>query len=176
MSSQAAQGSSAQPLLNYTELASVGLPPYAKIEYYPVNNSQIYFRLENLEDSFDHGRGWPETPTSYILVDQLCVLLYQKVYGKNVSADRLYIVETTLSANEERQWMDWDKVSWKGVDDDYIPDYIFASDKGPLHVALDPQRLRAFFVDFTNYQWFDDWTEDWEWDSTTMLRTQRKVS
>ena len=151
------------------------MPLYAKIEYYPVNNSQIYFRLENLEDSFDHGRGWPQTPTPYVQVDQLAVLLYQKVYGKNITADRLYIVETTLSANEEHQWMEWDKVTWKGVDDDYIPDYIFASDKSSLNIALDPQRLRAFFVDFTNYQWFDDWSDDWESSPSFNLRVQRKA-
>ena len=32
----------------------------------------------------------------------------------------MWLAEMTLSGNEEKQWMQWEKVSWKGVDDDFI--------------------------------------------------------
>lgn len=155
--------------MNITELRECGLPDTAKIEYYPYNKSQIYFRLENLADQFDYGRAQKLDLAPYVRVDLLALKLYEKVFGAKTDLDHIYLMETTLSANEEHYWMLWDKVQWKGNDDDYIDNSFFPRDKSTYEIALEPQRMRAFFVDFTNYYFYDDWTDDWIEPSNTTI-------
>jgi hypothetical protein len=39
--------------LNSSELANLGLPPTARFEVIPLNESFFYIRMENLHDSFE---------------------------------------------------------------------------------------------------------------------------
>ena len=65
----------------------MGLPRLAKIEYFPYNRSQIYFRIENLEDKFDEVSSKHKKLTPYVNVTLLSRMLYEKVKGKEMRDD-----------------------------------------------------------------------------------------
>ena len=88
----------AQPLLTIQELKQVGFPDFtSKIELIPYNRSQIYIRVDNLDDKFDLRIGFEKNIT-YLNLNHLATLLYFKVNGKNLT-EKLYkyIAEMSLS-------------------------------------------------------------------------------
>lgn len=96
----------------------------SKIEYFPYNHSQIYFRVENLEDIFDHHPSKEKPHTPYFNLTLFSNLVYQQVHFRNITKkDYKWAAEMTLSGNEMLQFANEAKVKYVGDDDDFIEEY-----------------------------------------------------
>lgn len=140
-------------------MKQVGLPELSKIEYFPYNHSQIYFRIENLEDTFDHHPSKEKEPTPYFNSTKFTEMVYRRVHNRELTEkDYYWAGEMSLSGNELRESMLEQKVIWVGDDDDFVEDYKYPKDKSDTVVSLEPQRIRMFYMEF--FYWDgEDWGE-----------------
>ena len=92
----------AQPLLfgalNASDLIAMGLPPTARIEVMPKNESFFYLRMENLHDKFEHHK----QDNYFVNLSQLKAHIQLKIFGKSGKIPEgvsIVIQETTLTGN-----------------------------------------------------------------------------
>jgi len=159
-----------QTLLNFTQLQACGLPEYSKVEYLPYNHSQIYFIVQNLEDSFDQYSKKDTAQVSYFNITKFAEMVFQRANNKNMTAnDYHWFSEMSLSGNQGLDYMRYDKVSWIGEDDDFVEEYKFPKDKSWDVVSMEPQRIRMFYLEFFSWE-----GEDWgEWGNSTANSTAK---
>ena len=88
------------------------------------------------------------THTVYVQVRQLAKDIYEAVNGVESKLNSINIIETTLTGNQEYSAMKKKKINWIGEDDATITEPEYPKDKPNFEVALQPQRIRAFNIEF----------------------------
>lgn len=116
-----------------------------KLQQFPEDRNQVLIRLENLADLFD---GTPaETPT--FDVEAYATSLYKSANG-GVAPATLTITERTLSNNQDMKTMLDNKFKWKSADTSNARmAQPYPVDPSATTVALQPQRIRLFRVQYT---------------------------
>lgn len=138
----------AQPMLfgalNASQLADLGLPPTARFEVTPLNESFFYIRMENLHDSFEQG----SQPNYFINLDSLRDHIVSKIYRGGDTPDGVSVViqEMALSGSELYRDMYSSKPSWICQGDDDLDLSWVVKDKNQTMLHLGPQRIRLLAV------------------------------
>lgn len=116
-----------------------------KIHMIPLAKNSILLRLENIADIFD---GSIESQTDYFDIPSFAQSIWDHANHGEVELNDVRITERTLGDNEDRKdWLD-QKHQWKTESkyDRPAPDQVL--DKAHFNVALNPQRIRLFRLDF----------------------------
>ena len=131
------------------ELTALGLPATGKLNIFAQNQNQLLLRFTNYADKFDLGAN-PTTP--YIKVDQLVQTLYQLANPTSQTPPQVIISETSITGNQLYSQMAANKIQWLGRDDDFIVAPNLPADKSQYEIALEPQRIRVFKVQYIPQQ------------------------
>lgn len=119
-----------------------------KLQLFPLAKNAIHMRIENIFDTFDVHPPKAPTHTIYVQVKKLAEDLYKAVNGDDAKLNSINIIETTLTGNQEYSTMKKNKIQWVGEDDATITEPEYPKDKPNFEVALQPQRIRAFSIEF----------------------------
>ena len=90
--------------------------------------------------------------TVYIQLPNLCKTFYQLANSQTTTLANVNIIETTLTGTSSYDTMVANKFKWKGVDDDVIIEPQHPKDRPNFEVALQPQRIRAFDIEFVHLE------------------------
>lgn len=119
-----------------------------KLQLFPIAKNAIHMRIENIFDTFDVHPPKAATHTIYVQVKKLAEDLYKAVNGDDAKFNNINIIETTLTGNQEYSAMKKNKIQWIGADDATIKEPEYPKDKANFEVALQPQRIRSFSIEF----------------------------
>ena len=116
-----------------------------KLQQFPEARNQVLIRLENLSDLFD---GTPEETPTFDL--QAYALSLYSSANEGASPASVTITERTLSNNQDMKTMLDNKFKWKSADS-ANPRLAqpYPEDPSATTVALQPQRIRLFRVQYT---------------------------
>lgn len=161
------------------ELRTAGFPVGpAKIEYMPVNRSQIYFRFDNLEDKFDQGNKGQKQDTSKFNLRNFTNMVWLKVTGKKITDNQYnWISEMSLAGNQEAYWVENKKLPWQAEDDDLIDWSLYPSNPNRFSdtLTLEPQRIRMFYLEY--YYWDgEDWEEEYDEEGNQQLLLAKRAN
>ena len=136
--------------LNSSELEELGLPPSARVEVIPQNESFFYLRVENLQDNFELIR----QKNYFVNIEKLKDHIISKVYSGKALPQGFSVViqETTLAGNELYRDMYSSKPSWSCKGDDELDLSWVVKDKNQTMLHLGPQRIRLLSVSIAKDQ------------------------
>ena len=81
--------------------------------------------------------------------------IYKIANGENAKPANINIKETTITGNQAYYQMEKNKLMWKGIDDGSVREPPHPKDKAGWNVALQPQRIRSFEVEFVEEEKFE---------------------
>ena len=116
-----------------------------KLQQFPEARNQVLIRLENLSDLFD---GTPEETPTFDL--QAYALSLYSSANEGATPASVTITERTLSNNQDMKTMLDNKFKWKSADS-ANPRLAqpYPEDPSETTIALQPQRIRLFRVQYT---------------------------
>lgn len=128
-------------------MSSLGasLPNTLKIVTFPLKRNNILLRLENVADNFDSNVAGS---LLYFKIKDYAANLYSSQNGNRSTLSYINVVETSLTANQPYSEMLAHKVKWYGADDANVTEPAWPKDRADFEVALQPQRIRVFDVEF----------------------------
>lgn len=108
----------------------------------------IHMRIENIFDIFDVHPPKAPNHTLYVQIPKFAEELYKYVNGNDAKLHTINIIETSLTGNQQYSEMKKQKIKWIGEDDKKIKEPEYPKDRPDFEVALQPQRIRAFLIEY----------------------------
>jgi hypothetical protein len=124
----------------------MGLPPFTRVDFTPLNHTDFLMRMENLDDKFDLK---PKQSSYYIDLERIERHFLEKIFVDAESPRKgfkLIIYETSISGNQAYRDMEQEKVKWVGLGDEDLDIPDFPTDKTGKLLTLEPQRIRTFHI------------------------------
>jgi len=133
------------PVSQFVSSLDASLPNTLKLIAFPLKRNNILLRLENVADNFDVN---VNDTVLYFKIKDYAANLYNTQNGNRSTLSYINVYETSLTANQPYTDMLANKIKWYGADDANVTEPAWPRDRADFEVALQPQRIRVFDVEF----------------------------